>query len=86
MIKHGKAHGAGVDALEYGGPAAFKALLQGLTRLARIAFGLSGCQPAKHQNIVLRGVVVMLGQLVVQQVCNMKVYQLRAAQIEQGEL
>ena len=47
---------------------------------------LSGRQAAKHHQVVLAGVVVVRGQLVVDQVRDMQVHQLQAAQVLQHRL
>jgi hypothetical protein len=41
---------------------------------------MASSQAAKHQHVVLRGVVVMRGQLVVEQVGDVQIHQLHAAQ------
>jgi hypothetical protein len=51
--------------------------MQGLARVVAVGGALPCCQPAKHQQVVLAGVVVMRGQLVVDQVGNVQVDELQ---------
>ena len=86
MVKDGKAHWAGVKPLEHRRAAALDQLGWRLVRLCQAVAAQAGSQAPKHQRVVLRGVVVMRRQLVVQQVGHMQVHQLGAAQLLQRGL
>ena len=72
-VKHRKTHRAGVDAAQHRRPAALGHRLGG--RFAALAG-----KAAKHEQVVLRGVVVVRGQLGVQQVAHVQIQQAGAAQ------
>jgi hypothetical protein len=77
---HRAPHRAGVDAAQHRRAAAFGALVQHFSGVGQIGFGLTGGQAPEHQHVVLRGVVVVRGQLVVEQVRDVQVHQRRPAQ------
>ena len=63
-----------------GGPLRLVRLRQHCAGVGQIGFAVAGGQPAEHQQVVLRGVVVVRRQLVVQQVGDVQVHQRHAAQ------
>ena len=86
IVKHSKADRAGVNAAQDRRPATRAQVAQRQPRPAQVGLRLTGRQPAEHQHIVLRGVVVVRGQLVVQQVGHVQIDQRGASQLVQGRL
>ena len=79
MVEHGKTDRAGVNVPEDRRATAAGRFLGAVSwRSGRLA--LASGQPAKHQQVVLRGVVEMRRQLRIEQVRDMQVHELQAAQ------
>ena len=79
-VKDSKAHRAGVNAPQNRRTAPLRRVVQGLAGVFQIGGAVAGGEPAEHQHIVLRGVVVVRWQLVVDEVGDVQIHQLLATQ------